>query len=489
MFGVSLLVAATLQPLAYPVHSTPINGRFEEVDATGVPTGWDIVPVSPNPGFEMGITTDENGGRVARIVRVASPPQWAPYFGSFGQAVDAAPYRGRLVRLSARVRALRPGQHIGLGLRVMRPAPHSMGFYDPMRERPITANEWRTYEIVGRVAPDATVLSYTVTATGDAELLVDDVVVEAVEPDPAPPSPEAAAFLDRAINLLREHHIDTRDADWDRITANARAEIGGARGPADTYAAIRGILGELGDRHTFLRVPDVAPPPPPASSGGAGTGTRRAPMPRFKLVNGRFGVVRLPAHAGSEEESRLYATTLRTALQALDRHGVCGWVVDLRGNSGGNMWPMLSGLDPLLGAAPFGSFITASGEIQNWVRASGEIQPAAASDREAPYLRLRGSALPVAVLIDTATASAGEMTATSLIGRAGVRSFGHPSNGLITGTSSHDLGQGASLIIASARVRDRTGQVYREKLLPDEPAADAEAAALRWLAGQPCQLQ
>ena len=44
-----------------------------------------------------------------------------------------------------------------------------------------------------------------------------------------------------------------------------------------------------------------------------------------------------------------YAKTLQDSIRARDRVGLIGWIVDLRGNSGGNMWPMLAGVGPVLG--------------------------------------------------------------------------------------------------------------------------------------------
>lgn len=482
----SLFLALLFQQQAAAPRPAPSNLDMESANPDGAPAGWDIIPVSPHPGFEFSLAPGENGGRAARISRRADVPEEAPDYATFDQTLDAAPYRGRLVRLSARVRAVRPGSHIGIGIRVMRPPPKSAGFHDPMADRPIVSDRWERYEVTGRVANDATVIAITIGAMGDAEFFVDDVAFEIVEPNPAPPAPEAAAYLDSAIAILREHHIDSATADWERIAADARADIGGARSPADTHMAIRGIIGALGEKHTMFR--PVPPQRPPAARGGVGRTTPRPPaLPRMKLVGGRFGAVRLPAFSGSPEGAQLYTATLRHSLELLDRQAVCGWIVDLRGNTGGNMWPMLSGLDPLLGAAPFGSFITPRGEVQHWVRTGGGILPTpGAESAPQPSFRLRAAARPVAVLIDAFTWSSGEMTAVALIGRDGVRTFGAPSGAYTTGNRGHRLPDGALLIVTGTYIRDRAGRDYRDAIVPDEPTRDPMGAALNWLSAQPC---
>jgi hypothetical protein len=479
----ALLSLLALQSAAPPPLPALVNPDLEQVDESGRPTGWAAIEAQGVPAFQFGLVPGETGGRAGRIARAQGATSAAANGGVI-QRIDAEPYRGRIVRLSARVRAIRPGDHAALALRVVRPAPKTGGFRDSMPERPITANDWRSYEIRGRVAPDARMIEISVVGSGDAELLFDDVSLQAVEPNPAPPSPAAAAYLDQAIDRLRRHHIDSPVADWNRIVADARAEIGGARTPADTYPAIRGVIGALGEPHTFLLTPN-ANPRAAARAGGARQRPRLL-VPRFKLVEGRFGAVQVPQHFGTEAESSLYARTLRQALETLDSHGICGWIVDLRGNGGGNMWPMLTGLDPLLGPAPFGSFVSPGAEAAPWVRYRGQIRPGPRSDREAPFFALRAADRPVAILIDGVTSSSGEMTAIAFIGRPRARTFGATSRGYTTANHLEELPDGAAIAVTSAFVRDRRGRDYRTTVEPDEPAADAQAAALRWLAAQPC---
>ncbi len=58
--------------------------------------------------------------------------------------------------------------------------------------------------------------------------------------------------------------------------------------------------------------------------------------------------VTLPAFAGSGAGADAYADRLFGQVAAGAGYA-CGYVVDLRGNTGGNNWPMLIGLSGLLG--------------------------------------------------------------------------------------------------------------------------------------------
>lgn len=86
--------------------------------------------------------------RAERVMRSA--------FAPFSQRLDATLLRGQEVRLRADLRAevTGPGNQAQLWLRVDR-EHGQMGFFDNMKDRPVTRPDWQTYEISGRVDDDA----------------------------------------------------------------------------------------------------------------------------------------------------------------------------------------------------------------------------------------------------------------------------------------------------------------------------------------------
>jgi hypothetical protein len=308
--------------------------------------------------------------------------------------------------------------------------------------------------------------------------------------DVSQPSAAAQAYLDQAINLIRQHHINSATADWPAITATAHARIAHASATADTYPAIREIFAALHERHSFLIEPRAAVPAWRGTAGARGN-DMTAPEPTSRLIDGRYALVQLPQldtlGTGGEAVGRAYAASVRAALERMDRAPLCGWLIDLRGNGGGNMWPMLQGLDPLLGDPPFGYFLIRNGTGLPWTRANGLIRPAPALQAgSTPSFTLVHQAAPVAILIGGSTASSGEMAAIALIGRTRVRTFGAPSAGLTTANEPHPLPDGAQLLITVTTVRDRLHRDYSGPITPDEQVAPAQAeqAATRWLAAQ-----
>ena len=307
-------------------------------------------------------------------------------------------------------------------------------------------------------------------------------------PSSAQPSDAAETYLAEAMAILKAKHINSLRVDWDELEAQARAQIADARTPADTHAAVTALVEALGEKHSYFMTPAMLDGEQAAHTGGDGQPVS-PPVPVARELDGGIGYVQVPMlnmRRGGEEYAARYREALTTGLQGMDVHARCGWIVDLRGNSGGNMWPMLWGLDPLLGDAPFGYFITRTNEIP-WARTKEGIMGARAIDPAVPpAFELMHADRPLALLMDGRTTSSGEMVALGLIGRPGVRTFGQPSGGYTTANTTERLSDGALLVVTVSTVADRNGQVADGPILPDEnvPAAEAEAAARNWLATQ-----
>ncbi|WP_330270972.1 S41 family peptidase [Lentzea sp. NBC_00516] len=73
----------------------------------------------------------------------------------------------------------------------------------------------------------------------------------------------------------------------------------------------------------------------------------------------------LPPETDSRN-GRAYVTAGLTLLRGLIACGPTGWVVDLRGNRGGDKHPMLTVVAPLLGEGERGRFIGQDGEATGW---------------------------------------------------------------------------------------------------------------------------
>ncbi|HEX6373569.1 MAG TPA: S41 family peptidase [Longimicrobium sp.] len=303
----------------------------------------------------------------------------------------------------------------------------------------------------------------------------------------------AREYLDSALAIMQNHSLHRHEVDWEKLRREAYARASGAELPAQTYNTINTLLKTL-NRHSFLI--------PPSGTLGGGGAPSIWPLLGAAHLEGRFGYVRTSTHTGSPDN---HVQDYHDLIRDVDAQGTCGWVVDLRFNPGGNMWPMLAGVGPILGEGSPGAFIDSDGVRMPWYYAGGvagvEIgtQRQAAARAARPY-RLRREAPPVAVLTGTHTASAAEAVAIAFRGRPDARSFGLMTDGVPTANQGFAMPDDALLVLTTAWEADRNGVIYKTALVPDETIIgnitqnpnpvvdDTLARALEWLGAHPaCQ--
>src|ERR1700678_2033640 len=308
-------------------------------------------------------------------------------------------------------------------------------------------------------------------------------------------TPDAAAFLDNAIDIMRQHALHGQGVDWEALRAEAFKRAGGAFNPIDTYPAIYWSLVQLGDPGSHLRLPPGLYPDQiallqqaekdaansaPASARTETTvptafSSRRLPEGHIVTSQGRnFGYVVLPRCSANDNDGLLlYAADVRRILTDLSSQNPKGWIVDLRGNTGVNMCPMLTGIGPILGDGVVGSFVAADGSIP-WFYQDGKTGTRNPAGLETVSLTLTDSPVllsplaPVAVLVDSSTASSAEAITIAFHGRPDTRFFGTHTAGKSTAVQPFKLDDGAELYLTTAIDADRSGKSYPDGFTPDQ---------------------
>lgn len=296
---------------------------------------------------------------------------------------------------------------------------------------------------------------------------------------PATQSAEAEAYFTAALDIMEQNSINRRKIDWPVFRATALGRIAGAQVPADTYTAIRLALVQLGDRHSLFVQPSLSAT---VAAGGAPLS-----LPSGKMLQDRIADIEMPGFQGSSAQAADYAEQAHAVIARLDQAQPCGWIVDLRDNPGGNMWPMLAGIGPVLGNGTAGAFI----DLDNHQTSYSYDEGAARSGQdtvmavEKPYT-LHAPMPAVAVLTSGRTTSSGEAITVAFRGRPHTRSFGQPTYGLSTGNQGFELPDGAFIYLTTTVFADRTGTQYGKQIAPDQLVwADPAGEAAKWLLAQP----
>jgi carboxyl-terminal processing protease len=300
-------------------------------------------------------------------------------------------------------------------------------------------------------------------------------------------SPEADRYLSEALDIMAKHSINQNQIDWDTLRAAAYHMGQGAQTRSDTYPAIRSALLRLGDRHSLFYAPE-------AVHDLRQAGVTENPVPEVRLLQDRIAYVLLPAYRGiGQAQGNEYASDLQQKMRELDDRDPIGWVVDLRKNTGGNMWPMLAGIGPVLGEGRLGAFVRPDGQAAYRSYSNGEAKQdnAVVARVDGQAYQLRRPLPPVAVLTSPATASSGEAIVVAFRERSHTRSFGEATAGRSTANAGFDLRDGAMIFLTVATFADRTGRTYGGPIAPDQvmdPHGNVPdpvlQGAIQWLLGR-----
>lgn len=295
---------------------------------------------------------------------------------------------------------------------------------------------------------------------------------------------QAARYIGFALDVMEARSIRRHEIDWPTFRAQTFAEAGNARTFEETYDAIRGAVARLGDNHSAFLTPSAAMAEPPPSVD-----------PTARLIEAGIGYLEVPPFAGLDTGGRL-ASLYHSLIEGVDTLGACRWVIDLRGNTGGNQWPMLAGVGPILGEGTVGFFVDPDSLVNTWTYEDGLAALDGVTQASTTAAYELGAQESVALLTDSLTASSGEAVAVAFRERAGVRSFGGATYGVSTANDGFWMDDGALLIVTVTAMADRSGAVYGGALLPDSAVGGTRTgdrttdaalhAALVWLEATPC---
>jgi carboxyl-terminal processing protease len=287
----------------------------------------------------------------------------------------------------------------------------------------------------------------------------------------------AKAYLDEMIRIMETNSLHRAKINWTDFRSGVFGRTPSAQTIADTYPAILSALRLLGDNHSLYVRPNGQ------TITAADRGPCEVPEVPDAAVPADIGYLRVRGLNGSVPAPTAFADALQDTIRAADRDGLAGWIVDLRGNTGGNMWPMIAGVGPVLGEGVTGFFIDPDGLERAWGYRSGAawIDATDVQTVTSPYT-LKRAQPRVAVLTNRRISSSGEATTVAFRARPGTRSFGTHTCGVSTVNRAFPMSDGATLQLTVAVMADRARTKYGDVIVPDEIISDSDAAVARAIA-------
>ena len=183
-------------------------------------------------------------------------------------------------------------------------------------------------------------------------------------------------------------------------------------------------------------------------------------------------IIHLPAFAGDDENCLRYARTVLESIPDTVK-GVC---IDLRGNHGGNMYPMIAAVHRFLPDDILLKFKMRR-RFQSVMPINKEFVAKIVGIDIEPRINC-----PVAILTDEETASSGEAVLLCFRGLDNVRVFGSPTAGYASANESIILDNGSILALTVSCDIARTGEIFcDDPIVPDVETESPEEDALLWL--------
>ncbi|ACT93470.1 S41 family peptidase [Dyadobacter fermentans] len=310
------------------------------------------------------------------------------------------------------------------------------------------------------------------------------MAVSAARPGPGagPPSREASAYFEQAFAFIQNNAYFHKHLDFAKVKQQALAKMQHAQSAADTHDAIRFVLEQLDDRHSFLQ---------PARPAGAPSGSisARSVMPFEVSVEGNYGIIKLKSYNSTDAaNAHRIADSLYNCLLDFDKKHTKGTIIDLREMEGGTYIPFVTGLAPMIDAEQLIGFVDRKGKKGRTVRYQNGIyyqqgRKKARLGYLTRYERPNAADRPIAVLTGQYTASSGEMILLSLKGLPRTRTFGAPTYGVPTGKANFFLPDSSMISLTNTACFDRQKQIHSGAIQPDVPCAEKDAMreAKNWI--------
>lgn len=283
--------------------------------------------------------------------------------------------------------------------------------------------------------------------------------------------------IDSSIVLLRTYALHRDRPDWKFVRERAYELAGQTNRWEDLGPAIAWLFESVGDHHGWLSVHDTQlrweRPEQPFLSEAVRAEFAKGNRIVRKLLPGGIGYLRVPGMIIDPSENDKMAQRLLDSLCALEAEGARKFIIDLRFNAGGTMFPMIAGLSPLLGNGSFIGNADSRGRVLDMTKlVDGKFSSADGGVATAVRKLVKkglDARSPVVILTGHGTGSAGECVAVAFKGRKHTRFIGEPTAGYTTGNDGHWIVNGqVGIVIAETVLTDRDHRCYPGNLIPDE---------------------
>lgn len=264
-------------------------------------------------------------------------------------------------------------------------------------------------------------------------------------------------YVKKAVRIMDKNGIYAQGPEWEKAKEEALSAKPSSLEEAQEMVLKAGKV--AGGKHTFLMIADEV----------NDNDTSGWEMPTVELLENDIAYIKLPAFSGNAEEEVKYANTVLNAIP----DALQGVIIDLRGNRGGNMYPMIAAVHRFL---PDDVILKFSSRKRPMSINTFFVMKSVGIAEQKPIN------CPVALLTDEWTGSSGEAVLLCFRGLSNARAFGLPTAGYCSCNQPFPLPGGSLLVLTTGEDIARTGEAFCDD--PIEPDVTTEMPfeeALEWI--------
>jgi hypothetical protein len=397
-------------------------------------------------------------------------------FGLAGiiQYADATAYRGKVLTLRGQLRASGTEHHsVGLWLRADDASGNALSLENMSDSRLVGQTPWTAREISLYVPANAHRLRAGVLISGVGTVEVAGLELsDRGDKDLTVADPPLSPAVQELLGLIERQSLRFAPEYKESMVQMARASRGADSSDLLEFKMLgKLLLQRIGDYHSVF-IDDAK------VSATEVDMVRSSPVLTFTQQN--VPVIKIPSIDTFDlAVAERYAVEARKLLHRVQ--GQCGIIIDLRENFGGNMWPMLAAIAPVLPNGVIGGFSDRLGRFEAWKKQMGSIwlgdSPMISAGAEIEWTAPKH----IGVLFGSDTASSGEAVIIALKSNVESKSFGVASAGLTSGNQKFEISNGTAIMLETTQFSDFKGSRYDGPIVPDVVSSNAMEAASEWI--------
>lgn len=271
------------------------------------------------------------------------------------------------------------------------------------------------------------------------------------------------SYVSKAVKIMDKNGLYAVGEEWEK--ARKEALEADPLTMEEAHNIVKEALKVAGGKHSFLKEAEVE----------VQEKTSEWEMPQVSITDScgaKIAVVKLPQFGGNRDEGLKYANTVIDAIP----DDVQGVVIDLRGNGGGDMYPMISSVHRFIPEGDIISFRNRKSTMNislDYVLMCTEVK------------QLSPIECPVAILTDEGTGSSAEALLLCFRGLEKARVFGSATAGYASSNMPYNMKDGSVLVLTIGCDVARTGEEFcDDPIQPDVQTASPMEDAVSWITGQ-----